>query len=103
MSGGKQCYPNSDVLINKYNIRNKELLQKLEIQKCCMKIVGLDIRPDRIPYTYDIEHLTNIHKYLFGDNYEWAGEFRKENFTKAREFYPVVRLNMLTIMKSRKN
>ena len=26
MSGGKHCYPDSDVLINKYNIRNKELL-----------------------------------------------------------------------------
>ena len=83
MSGGKHCYPNSDVLINKYNIRDKELLQKLEIQKCCTKIVGLDIRPDRIPYTYDVEHLMRIHKYLFGDIYEWAGEFRKENFYKS--------------------
>lgn len=83
MSGGKHCYPESDVLINKYNIRDKDLLQKLEIQKCCAKIVGLDVRPNRIPYTYDIEHLMNIHKYLFGDIYEWAGKFRKENFYKS--------------------
>lgn len=83
MSGGKNCYPESDVLINKYNIRDKDLLQKLEIQKCCAKIVGLDVRPNRIPYTYDIEHLMNIHKYLFGDIYEWAGKFRKENFYKS--------------------
>lgn len=82
MSGGKHCYPDSDALINKYNIRDKELLQKLEIQKCCTKIVGLDIRPSRISYTYDSEHLRNIHKYLFGDIYEWAGDFRKENFFK---------------------
>ena len=33
MSGGKKCYPGSDVLINKYNIRDKELLEKFEIQK----------------------------------------------------------------------
>ena len=83
MSGGKHCYPDSDVLINKYNIRDKELLQKLEIQKCCTKIVGLDVRPNRIPYTYNSEHLMSIHKYLFGDIYKWAGEFRKENFYKS--------------------
>lgn len=83
MSGGKHCYPGSDVLINKYNIRDKDLLQKLEIQKCCTKILGLDIRPSRIAYTYDTAHLMNIHKYLFDDIYEWAGEFRKENFYKS--------------------
>ena len=33
MSGGKNCYPESDVLINKYNIHDKELLEKFEIQK----------------------------------------------------------------------
>lgn len=83
MSGGKHCYPGSDVLINKYNIRDKDLLQKLEIQKCCTRILGLDIRPSRIAYTYDTAHLMNIHKYLFDDIYEWAGEFRKENFYKS--------------------
>ena len=83
MSGGKHCYPGSDVLINKYNIRDKDLLQKLEIQKCCTKILGLDIRPSRIAYTYNTSHLMNIHKYLFNDIYEWAGEFRKENFYKS--------------------
>lgn len=83
MSGGKHCYPGSDVLINKYNIQNKELLQKLEIQKCCAKIVGLDVRPNRVLFTYNTEHLMNVHKYLFGDIYEWAGEFRKENFYKS--------------------
>ena len=83
MSGGKHCYTGSDVLINKYNIRDKDLLQKLEIQKCCTRILGLDIRPSRIAYTYDTAHLMNIHKYLFDDIYEWAGEFRKENFYKS--------------------
>ncbi len=79
MSGGKNCYPDSDVLINKYNIRDKELLEKFEIQKVFAKLLGLDVKPTRIAYTYDVEHLLNIHKYLFGDIYEWAGTFRKEN------------------------
>ena len=39
--------------------------------------------PTRIGYTYDVEHVVNIHKYLFGDIYEWAGTFRKENLYKS--------------------
>lgn len=33
MSGGSNCYPGSDVLINNYNIRDKDLLDRLETQK----------------------------------------------------------------------
>lgn len=84
MSGGKNCYPESDVLVNKYNIRDKELLEKFEIQKVFARLLGLDVRPTRIAYTYDTKHLVNIHKYLFGDIYEWAGTFRKENLYKSK-------------------
>ena len=83
MSGGKNCYPDCDVLINKYNIRDKELLEKFEIQKVFAKLLGLDVKPTRIAYTYDVEHMVSIHKYLFGDIYEWAGTFRKENLYKS--------------------
>lgn len=83
MRGGKNCYPDSDILINKYNIQDKELLEKFEIQKVFVKLLGLDVNPDRIPYTYDVKHLVNIQKYLFGDIYEWAGTFREENLYKS--------------------
>ena len=83
MGGGRNCYPDSDVLINKYNIRDKEMLEKFEIQKVFAKLLGLDVKPTRISYTYDVEHIVNIHKYLFGDIYEWAGTFRKENLYKS--------------------
>ena len=83
MSGGRNCYPDSDVLINKYNIRDKEMLEKFEIQKVFVKLLGLDVKPERIDYNYNVEHLVNIHKYLFGDIYEWAGTFRKENLYKS--------------------
>lgn len=83
MSGGRNCYPGSDVLINKYNIRDKELLEKFEIQKVFVKLLGLDMKPARVSYTYDKNHLVNIHKYLFGEIYEWAGTFRKENLYKS--------------------
>ena len=83
MSDGRNCYPESDVLINKYNIRDKELLEKFEIQKVFVKLLGLDMKPARIAYTYDVEHMVSIHKYLFGDIYEWAGTFRNENLYKS--------------------
>ncbi len=83
MSGGKNCYPGSDVLVNKYDIRDKELLEKFEIQKVVARLLGLDLKPTRISYTYDSTHLVTIHKYLFGDIYEWAGTFRKENLYKS--------------------
>ena len=83
MGGGRNCYPESDVLVNKYDIRDKELLEKFEIQKVFVKLLGLDLKPARISCTYDVEHLVNIHKYLFGDIYEWAGTFRKENLYKS--------------------
>ena len=83
MSGGRQCYPGTEVLINKYNILDKELLEKLEIQKVTAKLLGLDVRPERIACTCDTKHLIEIHKYLFGDIYEWAGTFRKENLYKS--------------------
>lgn len=83
MSGGRHCYPGSEVLVNKYDIRDKELLEKFEIQKVFAKLLGLDVRPERIEYSYDTEHLVKMHQYLFGDIYEWAGTFRKENLYKG--------------------
>ena len=83
MSNGKYCYPDSDVLINKYHIHDRQLLEKLEIQKVAVKLLGLDVHPQRIKATLDIAHLTSVHKYLFGDLYDWAGTFRDENLYKS--------------------
>lgn len=57
MSGGRHCYPDSETLVNKYHIRDKELLEKLEIQKVGVKLLGLDVNPDRVAYKFDTEHL----------------------------------------------
>lgn len=83
MSGGKHCYPGTDILINKYDIHDKTLLERLEIQKVAIKLLGLDVYPNKVVPTFDIDHLTAIHKYLFDDIYEWSGEFRKENLYKS--------------------
>ena len=45
MSGGKYCYPDSDVLINKYQIHDRKLLEKLEIQKVAISFSALIYAP----------------------------------------------------------
>ena len=79
----KYCYPNTNVLINEYNIKDKETLEKLEIQKVSVKLLRLYIDPLVINVPNDIEHLIAINLYLFGEIYPWAGNFRKENIEKA--------------------
>jgi Fic/DOC family len=36
---------------------------------------------------YDIEHLQGIHRYLFQDVYEWAGEFRTADIAKGNSYF----------------
>ena len=82
-NGGRHCYPGTNILVNRYDIRDGDKLEKLEIQKTAIKLLSLDIHPQKIKATFDIRHLKAIHKYLFGDLYHWAGEFRDENFYKS--------------------
>lgn len=35
---------------------------------------------------FDFEHLKRIHKYLFGDIYDWAGKVRPVNISKGNQF-----------------
>lgn len=79
----KYCYPKSDVLRNKYDIRDKKLLERFEGQKIITKLIGLDINPNKINASFDTRHLIAVHKYLFGDIYDWAGCFRTENLYKS--------------------
>jgi len=83
INGGRHCYPGTNVLMNKYGIHDGDILERLEIQKAAVRLLGLDVNPQKVKATFDIKHLKAIHQYLFGDLYEWAGEFRQENFFKS--------------------
>ncbi len=85
MSSGRYCYPDSDVLINKYNIKDKALLDEFEVQKVSVKLLGLSYDFNKVKATCDIKHLKNLNKYLFYELYSWAGTFRTENFVKAEK------------------
>ena len=77
------CYPNTEVLINKLNIKDIKKLQIYEAKITAAKSLGL--RKKGITGDFDVKHIKQIHKYLFEDIYPFAGEFRTENIAK-REF-----------------
>ena len=47
-NGGRHCYPGTNILVNKYDIRDGDKLEKLEIQKTAIKLLSLDIHPQKI-------------------------------------------------------
>ena len=75
------CYEGTDILINKLEIKDKALLQKYEAKIVAAKLLVL--RQKGIIGNFDVNHLKNIHKYLFEDIYPFAGKFRTENIAKG--------------------
>ena len=75
------CYPNTDILVNTLNIRDKNTLQKFEAKITAAKLLSL--RQKGIIGNFDSKHLIYIHKYLFEDIYPFAGKYRNENISKG--------------------
>jgi cell filamentation protein len=70
-------YPNSNVLINRLGIGDAVRLEALErefvTQRAAEGLPGGD---------FDLIHLRAIHKHLFQDIYDWAGEIRTVEIAK---------------------
>ncbi len=75
------CYKNSDVLINKFEVKDNEKLEEIERRIVIAKIY--ELRQNKQIGDFDIYHIVNIHKYLFEDIYPFAGLFRAENIAKG--------------------
>jgi cell filamentation protein len=72
------CYPGTDVLKNKLGIRDDEVLTIAEREITSLKLLMLyDMT---IIKTYDLKNLCKIHRIIFEDIYEWAGQIRKGEF-----------------------
>ncbi|MDD3303642.1 MAG: Fic family protein [Clostridia bacterium] len=76
----RYTYKNSSVLKNKLGIQEEEKLKEYETKMVAFKLSTID-QAD-IKRTYDANHLKAIHRYLFEDVYDFAGEYRLENITK---------------------
>ena len=80
----KYCYPNSFVLKNKLNIKNQTELENAERAITSLKASQASL--ERIEGGFDFEHLKKIHKFLFGEIYDWAGSVRTVNISKGSRF-----------------
>lgn len=76
-------YPGTEILINKYGIKNYEEL--IEIEKIITSSVWQDISEGKIKInkTFDYKHLKSLHRELFKEIYEWAGKERTVDISKA--------------------
>ncbi|NRF71400.1 Fic family protein [Aquincola sp. S2] len=74
--------PQSDVLRNKVGLRNAEALKTFEYEQSAAR--SIDLRDNHpVHGQFDLSHLKAIHKALFQDVYDWAGELRTINISKG--------------------
>ncbi len=88
-------YSDTNVLINKLGIEDAETLEEAEIEYVTHRIsMGI---PDG---DFDLEHLQAIHRHLFQDVYEWAGEIRTLEINKGGsqfQFRQYIRIGMADV------
>ena len=82
------CYEGTNYLINKFNITDEKKLSNIEAAITFAKISQLEKKP--INGNFDLKHYKEIHRFIFEDIYEWAGELRKIEISKKGTFFAKV-------------
>jgi cell filamentation protein len=78
-------YPGTNVLTNLRGLNDPELLERFEARRSHQRISELIDKP--LPGRFDVAHLKAIHRYIFQDVYEWAGQFRTVNISKGGHLF----------------
>ena len=73
--------PGTDVLENKLGIHDPRELERAERLLTADRLVELAREP--IAGKFDLAHLQRIHRAIFQDVYEWAGDLREINISKG--------------------
>ena len=76
-------YQGTEVLINKFGFCNQNELDRAESDFTVLKLAVLAENP--LSGNYDVAHLREIHKYIFEDIFDWAGDFRTINIEKSEQ------------------
>ena len=104
VAGSIYCYKDTSVLKNKLNIRDAERLKQIEADITAIRQNDMLSRPIKGRFTAN--HLRAIHRYLFGDIYPFAGQYRKEDIMKgttrflAHPEIPIKLKALLTVLRS---
>ncbi|WP_052417285.1 Fic/DOC family protein [Cellvibrio mixtus] len=80
--GGKRFkYPGTEVLINKADLRTQSELDAFEADVTALRLLELLDNP--IKGNFNLSHLQAIHRHIFQDVYDWAGELRQVDIQKG--------------------
>ena len=74
------CYPDTTVLINKFDIRDEDKLNEVESVLASVRYAEWLNAPKAD--SFDFEHYKAIHHFLSSDLYDWAGQIRTVNISK---------------------
>jgi cell filamentation protein len=73
--------PGDTVLRNKFDERDRTALRFIEYGAVADRQYEVMTGKVEIPRTYDSDHLRAIHRHLFQDVYDWAGDYRTINMS----------------------
>lgn len=73
-------YPNTEILINKFDIKDSNELNSLEADFSSSRLK--DVIQNGIEGNFNLEHLLKFHYAIFQDIYDWAGQIRTINIEK---------------------
>ena len=74
--------PDDATMRNVQGIRDPRELQVFEYGATALRQKQLYMEPSIVSHTYDAGHVRAIHRHLFQDVYEWAGEYRTVDMSK---------------------
>lgn len=83
------CYPGSSVLRNTAGLTDQASLDAFEADITAARLLELSQHPPA--GTFDLEHLRKIHRAIFRDVYDWAGELRTVDISRGENRFANVR------------
>jgi cell filamentation protein len=79
------CYPESNVLINHFDIKDQETLDRAERYHTAYRAMEMRFNPGQ--GAFDMEHLKSIHHRLFQDVYPFSGQLRHVHIGKNNYWF----------------
>src|SRR5437016_13615851 len=84
-SSDPYLYPGTTVLRNLRGLTDPRELEAFEARSTHRRLVELIESP--LSGRFDIAHLKAIHRYIFQDVFEWAGQFRTVDISKGGHLF----------------
>lgn len=87
---GDYFWPNTTVLANKLGIVDAEELREVEHELTADRQEQIERGEVVIARTFDNAHLCAVHAHLFGEVYDWAGQWRTVDMVKGASTFAAV-------------